>query len=232
MTSACEHAPGIHDGQVPSAASAPVASKAWLLIEHDGPWAASAIETPVPGDLGKLAVAADEAGIRVQLIRRPTREGRAAGAAAGEKSPRVFAAWTAGPDPWLADLTGIDAGDLDCAALAAGARPAAGVPAGHLYLVCTHGRRDRCCARLGGPLARALDADHDVWETTHLGGHKFAANLVLLPHGRYYGPCDLATARNAIAAYERDGAAVPDRYRGRAGQSADEQEAEREALLH
>jgi hypothetical protein len=69
--------------------------------------------------------------------------------------------------------------------------PSFGEPAAEpLYLVCAHGRRDVCCARFGGPLARALSAAHplQVWETTHVGGHRYAANLVILPHGLYYGP--------------------------------------------
>lgn len=231
MTSACEHAPGIHEGRVPSAASAPEASTAWLLIEHDGPWAASAVETPMPDDLGKLAVAADEAGIRVQLIRRPARaerKSRETGTA------RVFAAWTAGPSPWLAEITGLALTPDDLEALANGEPPSGAASVDRMYLVCVHGRRDQCCARFGGPLARALAPEHpgELWETTHVGGHKFAANLVLLPHGRYYGPCDLAVARDAIAAYENGGGAIPERYRGRAGQSKREQEAEHQQVEH
>jgi hypothetical protein len=219
MTSACEHAPGIHDGDVPSRASAPEASRAWLLIEHDGPWAREAHQSTLPGDLGKIAAAAHEAGVRVQLIRRPERAGRTGGS-------RVFAAWAADPSPWLVSVP--DPAALDPEALARGESPEGGAPVERLYLVCTHGRRDRCCARLGGPLARSLAKERgdEVWETTHVGGHKFAANLVLLPHGRYYGPCDLAVARDAIAAYENGGAVVPGRYRGRAGQSAEQQEAD------
>lgn len=219
----CDHGRGCHDGDVPSHASAPEASRAWLLIESDGPWAEHAVETPLPGDLGKLALAADELGIRVQLIRRPARGDR-------DGAGHVFAAWTVGPRPWLADVTA-SADRLDLKALAAGERVAEGTAVERMYLVCAHGRRDRCCARLGAPLARALAADYrdELWETTHVGGHKFAANLVLLPHGRYYGPCDLDTARAAITAYER-GAVLPDRYRGRAGQPAAAQEAEYAAL--
>lgn len=60
------------------------------------------------------------------------------------------------PDPWLrrGDLTDVDslAGDLD--GLAEGHAPASGKSeTAPLLLVCTHGRRDVCCARLGGPLA-------------------------------------------------------------------------------
>lgn len=220
----CEHGPGQHDGGVPSHASAPESSRAWLLIEHNGLWADRAAATPLPGGLGDLAVAADSTGIRVQLIRRPAREARVEEGGA----VRVFAAWTSDPEPWLADVT---RAELDLKALAEGHRPEDGVPAERMYLVCVHGRRDRCCARFGGPLARALAPDHaeDLWETTHVGGHKFAANLVLLPHGLYYGPCDLPVARAAISAYER-GTVLHDRYRGRAGQDTATQKAEYAAL--
>lgn len=219
----CEHGPGQHDGGVPSHASAPVASRSWLLIEHNGPWAAQTVETPLPDGLGKLAAAADDLGIRVQLIRRPDRAARAANG-----TGRIFAGCTAGSEPWLTEVTGAD---VNLSALADGKRPESGVSVERMYLVCVHGRRDRCCARFGGPLARALAPEHteDVWETTHLGGHKFAANIVLLPHGLYYGPCDLGTARAAISAYER-GTVLPGRYRGRAGQDKPAQEAEYAAL--
>jgi hypothetical protein len=214
----CGHGPGCHDGGVPSHASAPVRSRAWLLIEHDGLWAEDAVHTALPAPLAKLAVTADELGVRVQLIRRPDQR-----AATGH----VYAGWTAGPRPWLAE---VDLGGLDLAALAAGEH-VAGPSAGPLYLVCAHARRDRCCGRFGAPLARALAARYpdQVWQTTHVGGHKFAANLVLLPHGLYYGPVDSAAAADAIGAYQR-GEMTAHRYRGRAGQEADVQEAEYERL--
>jgi len=51
-----------------------------------------------------------------------------------------------------------------------------------------------------------------------------------LPHGLYYGPVGLAEATAAIGAYER-GAVTPGRYRGRAGQPRQAQEAEHEVLV-
>jgi hypothetical protein len=214
----CGHDPGHHDGTVPSAATAPVASRAWLLIEHAGPWAAEAVQTALPARLAKLALGAAELGIRVQLIRRPGRR---------DADGHVFAGWTVGAEPWLAEVI---ADGLDLAALAAGERQGAAL-VGPQYLVCGHARRDRCCGRFGAPLARALAARYpdQVWETTHVGGHKFAANLVLLPHGLYYGPTDLAVATEAIGAYQRGEISVR-RYRGRAGQEVTEQEAEYAAL--
>ncbi|WP_324278249.1 sucrase ferredoxin [Blastococcus brunescens] len=65
-----------------------------------------------------------------------------------------------------------------------------GEPApGPTYLVCTHGGHDACCALRGRPLARALPTPGpaDVWECSHLGGDRFAANVLVLPHGFYYG---------------------------------------------
>jgi hypothetical protein len=223
----CEHGPGAHDGGVLAPATAPAASRAWLLIEHNGPWAHSAVETPLPAPLGDLAAEADRAGIRVQLIRRPAAEHRGQDA--------VFAAWTSGPGPWVARVDGVVRSHgglgLDLAAFTEGVAPAGAQAAGPLYLVCAHARRDRCCGRFGVPLARSLAQRYPsrAWETTHLGGHKHAANLALLPHGLYYGPVDLPAALDAIAAYEA-GTIVAHRYRGRAGHDEAWQQAEHAEL--
>ena len=58
-----------------------------------------------------------------------------------------------------------------------------------IFLVCTNGKRDACCALRGRALVTALAADHAerTWECTHLGGHRFAGNLVCLPDGIVYG---------------------------------------------
>ncbi len=59
-----------------------------------------------------------------------------------------------------------------------------------LLVVCTHGKRDRCCAKYGRPLYEELreqvEADW-VWQSTHVGGDRFAGNVVCLPHGLYFG---------------------------------------------
>lgn len=227
----CEHGGG-HDGGVPSAATAPANARAWLLIEFGGRWSDEATTTALPRPLAKLAIAAAELGIRVQLIRRPALASRPGGGQGGGEpegngAPAVFIAWTGAPAPWIRRTSGDELGPGALEALAAGV-PAAGAPeAGPLFLVCTHGRRDRCCALFGVPLARDLAARHadGVWETTHVGGHRFAANLVILPHGLYYGPVDTHAALAAIDAYKR-GEITARGYRGRAGQPAEFQEAE------
>jgi len=56
-------------------------------------------------------------------------------------------------------------------------------------LVCTHGSRDACCAKLGGLFFRALHrlSPRSVWQASHLGGHRFAATAIQFPVGRLYG---------------------------------------------
>jgi (2Fe-2S) ferredoxin len=88
---------------------------------------------------------------------------------------------------------------------------------GPLFLVCTHGKRDRCCARYGRPLYDAVRerAGLDrVWQSSHVGGDRFAGNVVVLPHGLYYGRVDPGDVDALLAAHAA-GSVVLDRYRGR-----------------
>ena len=81
------------------------------------------------------------------------------------------------------------------------------------FLVCTHGRHDTCCAVEGRPVAAALESARPgaVWECSHVGGDRFAANVVAMPHGIYYGQVEMTRA---------DGARRGSRTRRRAGRPA------------
>jgi hypothetical protein len=72
-----------------------------------------------------------------------------------------------------------------------------------MVLVCTHATRDACCAVRGRPivaaLARALP--DEVWECTHLGGHRFAGTLLSLPDGVVLGRLDPDSAVAAVTAH-------------------------------
>jgi hypothetical protein len=230
VAAVCEHGSECHDGTESSAASAPEASRAWLLIEHPGPWPHEAAEAAQPAPLTALVESAEEFGLRVQMIRRPGRR------QVGDVRS-VFLGWAADPEPFLrraeVSASAPELAERDLKELAAGIMPSFGVVWDDpVFLVCTHGKRSACCARLGAPLAQTLAARHpgQVWETTHVGGHRFAANLVILPHGLYYGPVGVGPAAAAIDAYQR-GSVLPDRYRGRAGQPRAVQEAEHARLL-
>jgi hypothetical protein len=230
VAAVCEHGAESHNGTAPAMASAPEASRAWLLVEHPGPWPHEAADAALPAPLGALVSCAVELGVRVQMIRRPGRR------RVGDVRA-VFAGWVASGEPWLRRATVAASApaltERDLKELAAGFVPSFGVfwpdP---VFLVCTHGRRSVCCARFGAPVAQALAARHpgQVWESTHVGGHRFAANLVILPHGLYYGPVGVDAAAAAIGAYQR-GEVLVDRYRGRAGQPRAVQEAEYARLV-
>ncbi|GKW49023.1 sucrase ferredoxin [Halomonas sp. NCCP-2165] len=68
-------------------------------------------------------------------------------------------------------------------------------PAGPLLLCCTHGKKDKCCAKFGYATYKALaeavearpDLPFEVWESTHLGGCRLAASALVFPALRKYG---------------------------------------------
>jgi hypothetical protein len=214
----------------PLAGSAPVAA-GWLAVEQPGPWGGRALaESGFDRELGReLNRRAGEAGIRVALIRRPGHH-----ALTEPEAPRrVFYADTRPGRTVLYSRT-IPAADLP-SLLDAPCAPGPGWSASQIHpapvlLVCTNGRRDRCCAVLGRALALDLGdlaaaRDVEVWESDHLGGHRFAPTAVVLPSGFVYGRLTAATALEAVRAAERGGM-LADSCRGRstwsrAGQAAD-----------
>lgn len=103
-----------------------------------------------------------------------------------------------------------------------------------MLLVCTHGKRDRCCAVKGRPLAAALAQvfPEQVWETSHSKGHRFAPAVVMLPWNYSYGRLSAQAMKDALDAAEQ-GTLYADGCRGRGIYKAQGQVAElaaREAL--
>ena len=87
-----------------------------------------------------------------------------------------------------------------------------------LYLVCTHGKHDPCCAARGRPVATALAAVRPgrVWQVSHLGGCRFAPSVLVLPLGLMYGRVPASAAAELVAAAEA-GEVMPALLRGRIG---------------
>jgi Sucrase/ferredoxin-like len=162
-------------------ATAPPARR-WLLVEQPGPWGRDALlESRFDRRVAsRLAARARELDVRVQLIRR-------AGGRLSDSGMRwAVADTTPGTETvWWSTRTS------DSELLQLPWDGSVGTPSQlPTYLVCTHGAHDVCCAVRGRPLARALatpEAPADVWETSHLGGDRFAANVVVLPWGFVYG---------------------------------------------
>jgi hypothetical protein len=117
---------------------------------------------------------------------------------------------------------------VDVAGALAGEAPA-GEPVERLLVVCTHGKRDRCCALHGRPLYDTLrrgPARDAVWQSTHVGGDRFAGNLVVLPDGLYFGRVTPGGAPGIVA--ELEAGRIPlDHYRGRSAYGFPAQAAER-----
>ncbi|MFJ6750318.1 sucrase ferredoxin [Streptomyces sp. NPDC091266] len=205
------------DSAEPVAGTAATA-RTWLLIEQTGPWGANALtESHLDPHIGKaLEAAAEGTDVRVALIRRPGRHADCHGA----PERRLFLAHTAPGRSWIRTTTFTDpraALGLDFSALGAGNHgglwePYTGDP---LVLVCTNGKRDRCCALLGRPLAAELAiSGSEAWEVTHIGGHRFSPTLIVLPYGYAYGRASAHLVKDAIEA-ARDGRITPDHCRGR-----------------
>ncbi|WP_377269039.1 sucrase ferredoxin [Peterkaempfera sp. SMS 1(5)a] len=187
----------------PLAATAATAMT-WLLLEQTGPWGAKALaESHLDAEIGRaLDRAAADTGVRIALIRRPGRH-------ADQHTVRrhqVVVAHTAPGSSWVRRETVEDPGELlglDFAALGGGDHGGLGHEhtGDPLALVCTNGRRDRCCALLGRPLAAELAAagHSEVWEVTHLGGHRFSPTMLVLPYGYAYGRLTATTAKELLA---------------------------------
>jgi hypothetical protein len=188
----------------------------WVLVEHPGAWGPAALrQSGLPEHVaGALAGLARAHGFRILLIRRPDRP--------SDRSRRCFVAHSGRRRRWTEERVVADLDELlavDFGPLGEGRPTGFGaIRPGPLYLVCTNGRHDPCCANLGRPVARALRGrpDGSVWESSHFGGDRFAGNLVCLPHGLYFGRLSPDDAVRVADGYER-GTLDLDHYRGRAG---------------
>jgi (2Fe-2S) ferredoxin len=192
----------------PLAGSAPPARR-WLLLEHPGPWRIDAVAgAGIESDVLSTLVEKAGSATRILLVRRPGRIDRLA--------PRRWI--LAGVDS--ATLTGHwreDQDLLDAAEALTAPAPLPLEPPQPVILVCTHGVHDVCCALRGRPVAQVLASRWPdlVWECTHIGGDRFAPNVVLLPDGFYYGYLDPDSAMAAVGAHLA-GTVLPDRLRGMA----------------
>lgn len=169
----------------------------WLLVEHAGAWGQPSVPTGrmAPELARSLATQASAAGARLLLIRRP------AGAAPSD-GRWVYAVDSRPGHERIAARHVADDAASEALAPPYGTTQTSGWEPfdGPLYLVCTHGRHDRCCAIRGRPVATALARHRPerTWECTHIGGDRFAANVVVLPEGLYLGRVEPAEAVRVV----------------------------------
>ena len=175
-----------------------------MLVEQPGAWGSDAIhESALPAAVADhLMELSRELPARVLLIRR-------VGGRYDDAPRRTVMAGVSlvGGGGWLERLWLEQIEDLlttDLSPVSTGRSVGGERLARPTYLVCTNGKHDVCCATYGLPVARALDGvlDDRVWECSHVGGDRFAGNLVCLPDGVLYGHLDPMTAAVAVAAHE------------------------------
>ena len=180
----------------------------WFLVEYRGLWARDALTGSGLSDQVKQHLLDQVRSVphgRLLFVRRPDRRGRPELVALTAASRPGQTTVTRTEFDAYEDLRGLDlanAGELI-------ERP--------LFLVCTHGKHDPCCARHGRPLYEALRDELDpdwVWQSSHIGGDRFAGNLVCLPEGLYYGRVDRETAGPVLDEHLARRILIPS-YRGR-----------------
>jgi hypothetical protein len=190
---------------------------AFLLVEHPLPWPKDV------GDLPLVAALRDVAdGARIQALVPP---------AGGDGARRIVLHRQRADAPgsgYERHEATVPPDDLVPAARRLLEQARSGPPDGDPVvdvLVCTHGRRDRCCGARGTALAKELDdappqlddgSPVRIWRTSHLGGHRFAPTALVLPQGTMWAYVD-ADALARIASRTGDLTDLLPRYRGFAG---------------
>jgi len=160
----------------------------YVLFEWPEAWPRDVMGDAALGEelTAKLAPMLEAHNATLLLIRHPTREGRNI---SDHHLYLVFA------DEAVTEVKHVDSPDelleLD---LSGPGRNGAERRERPLLLICTHAKRDRCCAVKGRPMVNELHARHPfgpgndvVWETSHIKGHRFAPTMLLMPWAYSFG---------------------------------------------
>lgn len=191
----------------------------WLLLEQSGSWPRDVSDEGALDAATRATIASwrdDKASAKVLFIRRPGRDDH----------PRAVFVVSATETTGAVRRIDLDEG-----------RGLAGVDLTRdgvaldrqLVLVCGHGTRDACCALRGSAVFGALTAHvppDDLWLSSHHGGHRFAANVLVLPAAIHLGRVAPENAARVVGE-ALDGRIALEHYRGRTAYTARQQAAER-----
>jgi len=157
----------------------------FIAVECAGPWPRDVNEIPDLCSAGELGA---RARVVVVTPRRDGASGRLVtiwrrSSEIGSESPAMVGIdHLLAPDTNLADeLLGV----IDGTSASITSRD----PAPRDIFICSHGRRDRCCGRMGVQLQQSTSdrwADVRVRRSSHLGGHRFAPTAVTMPDNRWW----------------------------------------------
>ncbi len=186
----------------------------WLLLEYDAAWNGEAfrdstLPDPVKAHVNRALAAIPKS--RIELIKQrgtPSRARQFYVAVVREQTPVLYRFDLAAYE----DLLGLDIPAI----VTDGTAYQEHISRQPLFTVCTNGRRDRSCAKFGVPVYDALlrYGGESAWQCSHVGGHRFAGNVVFFPEGICYGWVDPVQVDTILDAY-RQGHIVLEYYRGR-----------------
>jgi hypothetical protein len=190
----------------------------YLLVEWPLPWPRDVGEIEA---LGALRPALSAARCRLQaLVPAPGDTGRRV-THYGRRPGELFSGYVRREQRVAADE--VTAAAVELLGSDPTASPATTEGPSREVLVCTHGRRDRCCGAMGTELALGLLADPTplgagtrVTRTSHTGGHRYAPTAIVFPEGTAWA---FANADLLGRVVRREGpiADVLPHYRGCAG---------------
>ncbi|QGU06512.1 Sucrase/ferredoxin-like protein [Corynebacterium occultum] len=174
--------------------------KVHVVLEHDRGWSRDVLDGDTFGPELSTALKSHLKGkAGLQLIRRPGQKHRE------PEHLTLFLVFTEEALVEKLQVTGAEAIlDLDLSGPGLNAGEVVSHP---LVLVCTHGKRDLCCAVQGRPLAAELAQRFPgdvVWETSHTKGHRFAPSILLMPWGYSFGRLS-GRAASALVAWAQRG---------------------------
>lgn len=195
----------------------------WFLLEYRGHWSGSAFrDSKIPASVKARINLHLESypNSRLQLIKKKKRSGgeiKFYMALSHETRPRLYELTLDGYEDLL---------ELDIDSILKGDQYLREEP---LSIVCTNGEYDTCCGKYGMPVyldvAGGVNGS-DTWQTTHIGGHRFASTFVCLPHGVYYGRVREGGQADRIIDEYRNRNINTRYYRGRSCYSAEAQAGE------
>ncbi len=195
----------------------------WFILEYNGRWSGEAFrDSKIPekakARIGRYLKTFPNS--RLQLVKKQE-EGKDGIkfyiARSEERNPQLYEFTLSKYE----DLLGLDIDSIINDASSERREP--------IYLICTNGEHDKCCGKFGMPVyleAKAGVNGRDTWQTTHIGGHRFASTFVCLPHGLYYGRVREGKRADEIIDEYKNGKIDLRSYRGRSCYSAPAQAAE------
>lgn len=200
------------DAHEPLAGTAPYAT-AWIVIEQPGPWGRDALtDSRLDRALAEHLGRHKGTGVSVLLARHGDRPDRSQSASRHVWVARSMSGGLLMRHAEVESLAPLM--DWDLSAIGQGSLPAFGkIVQTPVMFICTHSGRDRCCAVHGRALVSEVmaridaSARPDVWECSHIGGHRFAPVALTLPLGAVHGRLDVESAlrvHEGAGRYEAD----------------------------